>query len=293
MCIHRLPDPPIARQHQTAGLTHRPFFLALCLHRRLARTASDRIDIIDGLSGQPYTDLSEAGDPLRPVDRRLPLVLRFMDPLHFCIAVAPLAVYLLMLGYLNLRRRSFVTTGARDAAALGIGVMGFIVAGPMELFFPEGAASRFGAWVWLLLIIFYGLCVSLIVLLMRPRLVIYNISMEELRPILTKVALQLDSRSRWIGDSLLLPTLNVHLHAEPIEWLRNVQLSSGGNQQSFEGWKSLEVELEKALLLLTVRPNLIGIPMLILSAGFAISAAAWMLGDKPAVAAALENLLRK
>ena len=68
-----------------------------------------------------------------------------MDSLHFCIAVVPLAVYLLMMGLLNLRRRPFVTTGARDAATLGIGVIGFVIAGPMELFFPEGAASQFGA----------------------------------------------------------------------------------------------------------------------------------------------------
>ncbi|MEL7500304.1 MAG: hypothetical protein AAFN77_22095 [Planctomycetota bacterium] len=216
-----------------------------------------------------------------------------MDPLHFCIAIAPLSVYLLMVGYLNLRRRPFLTTGARDSAVVGIGLMGFVVAGPMELFFPEGAASRFGPWVWVLMLVFYGLCVSLIVLLMRPRLVIYNVSMEELRPILTKVATEIDSKSRWAGDSLLLPTLNVHLHAESVDWIRNVQLSSGGNQQSFEGWKKLETELEKALKRLSVRPNLIGAPMLLLSALFAIGAAAWMLGDQQSVATALENLLRK
>ena len=43
-----------------------------------------------------------------------------MDPLHFCIAIAPLAVYLLLLGVMNLRGRPFVTTGARDAAALAL-----------------------------------------------------------------------------------------------------------------------------------------------------------------------------
>ena len=47
-----------------------------------------------------------------------------MDPLHFCIAMVPLAVYLLMLGLLNLRRTPFVTSGARDAAAVGIGYLG-------------------------------------------------------------------------------------------------------------------------------------------------------------------------
>ena len=216
-----------------------------------------------------------------------------MDPLHFCIAIAPLSVYLLMLGFLNLRRRPFLTTGARDAGAVGIALMGFVVAGPMELFFPEGAASRFGPWVWVLMLVFYGLCVSLLVLLMRPRIVIYNISMEELKPILTRIANQIDPKSRWTADSLLLPSLNVHLHAESVDWLRNIQLSSGGNRQSFEGWKQLEVELEKALRKIKVRPNFAGVPLLLLSAAFAIGSAAWMLGDPDSVAAAMENLLRK
>ena len=215
-----------------------------------------------------------------------------MDPLRFCIAVAPLSVYLLILGILNLRRRPFLTTGARDVAALGIGVMGLIVAGPMELFFPEGAASRFGPWVWLLLAIFYGLCISLAVLLMRPRLVIYNVSMEELRPILTRTAQRLDPKSRWVGNALLMPDLGIHLHAEPVDWLRNIQLVSGGNQQSFEGWRQLEAELDRDLENLSVRPNYAGVPLLVISAAFAVTAAVWMLGDQQAVANALDDLLR-
>ncbi|MEM9940697.1 MAG: hypothetical protein AAF939_03830 [Planctomycetota bacterium] len=216
-----------------------------------------------------------------------------MSPLYFCIAIAPLSVYLLMLGFLNLRGKPFVTTGARDAAALGIGLVGFIVIGPMELFFPEGAASRFGAWVWLMLIIFYGLCISLVVLLMRSRIVIYNVSLEELRPILTSVAMDLDSKSRWIGDSLLIPSLNVHLHVEPVEWLRNVQLTAGGNQQSYEGWQKLESLLNQSLRPIKVGPNMVGIPLLLLSAAFALGTAIWMLNDQQAVAQALEDLLRK
>ena len=216
-----------------------------------------------------------------------------MDPLHFCIAVGPLAVYLLLLGVMNLRGRPLVTTGARDAAALGIGLVGFVIAGPMELFFPEGAASRFGGWVWLMLIVFYGLCVSLVVLLMRSRIVVYNISLEQLRPILTSVAMKLDKRSRWNGDSLIMPERRVHLHVEPVEALRNIQLTAGGNQQSFEGWQALEQELSVALKRISVGPNLIGIPFLIASAMLAIGTAAWMLNDQAAVAKALETLWRK
>ncbi len=216
-----------------------------------------------------------------------------MDPLHFCIAVAPLSVYLLLLGILNLRGRPFVTTGARDSAGLSIGVIGLMLVGPMKLFFPEAAASRFGAIVWLMLIIFYGLCVSLAVLLMRSRIVIYNISMEHLRPILTGVAMKLDKKSRWNGDSLWLPERKVHLHVEAVDWLKNIQLTGGGTQQSYEGWHLLEKELRAALRKIPITPNMTGIPMLLISGALALGAAIWMLNDQQAVAQALEELWRK
>lgn len=215
-----------------------------------------------------------------------------MDSLHFCIAIAPLAVYLLMLGLLNLRRRPFLTTGARDAATLGIGIIGFVIAGPMELFFPEGAASRFGPWVWLLLVIFYGLCVSLLVLLMKPRLVIYNMSMEEIRPILTKIAMELDPKSRWLDDALVIPRLKIHMHVEAVEWLRNVQMMAGGNHQSVEGWKRFERELAKTLHKIKVGPNVMGVPFLIGSAALALTAAFYMLQDPLSVVASLQDMLR-
>ena len=215
-----------------------------------------------------------------------------MDPLHFCIAVTPLAVYLLLLGYLNLRGKPFVTTGARDTAALAIGIAGFMLIGPMKLFYPEGAASRFGVTVWLMLIVFYGLCVSLVVLLMRARIVIYNISLEHLRPILTNVAMKLDKNSRWNGDSLWLPDQKVHLHIEPVEWLKNIQLTAGGNKQSHEGWHKLEQELNTALGQASVAPNIFGFPMLLASAALALFAAIWMLNDQQAVAQAFQEIWR-
>lgn len=214
-----------------------------------------------------------------------------MDPLHFCIAITPLSVYLLMLAYLNLRGRPFVTTGARDAGALAIGVCGLMIAGPMELFFPQGAASQFGAWVWLLLIVFYGLCISLLVLLMRTRIVIYNMTFEQLRPILSSISLRLDPNSRWAGDSLLIPDLSVHLHVESVAWLKNIQLTAGGNQQSYEGWQLLEKELVKSVGKIKVAPNLIGVGMLVISGVLAAGTSIWMLNDKLAVAQAFNEML--
>ena len=216
-----------------------------------------------------------------------------MDPLHFCIAAVPLAVYALMIGILNLSGRPFVTTGARDIAALGIGVGGLVVAGPMELFFPEGAAARFGPYVWLLLIIFYGLCVSLTVLLMRPRLVVYNINVEQLRPIITEIAMELDPNSRWTGDSLIIPKSGIHLQMEGIDWLRNVQLEATGNKQNFDGWSSLEKRLKQETRTQKVPPNTLGLLMMGIAGCLAVFSAGWMLFDREAVAQAFENMLRK
>ena len=193
-----------------------------------------------------------------------------MDPLHFCIAAVPLAVYLLLIGLLNLRRRPFVTSGARDAAAVGIGVCGLMIAGPMELFMPQAAAAQYGSLVWVMMLSFYGLIVSLTVLLMRVRIVVYNINAEQLRPILTKIALQFDKSSRWSGDGLLIPAKEIHLHLEPSLWNRSVQLTASGIAQGYEGWNELESELKKAVQTIESRPSLFGINLLVSSLALAL-----------------------
>ena len=88
-----------------------------------------------------------------------------MDPVPLAVASVPLALYLVSLGAINLRRRPFVATGALDIAALAAGLCGLVIVGPMNLFLPEAAAMRFGPLAWLLLLGFYGLCVLLYVLL--------------------------------------------------------------------------------------------------------------------------------
>lgn len=171
-----------------------------------------------------------------------------MDALHLCIALGPLATYLLLLGAVNLSSRPFLTTGGRDLAALAVAIAGFVAAGPMELFLPEWTAARIGGYaVWALMLGLYALLVTLLVLFLRPRLVIYNVMFEQLRPVLAEVVSRLDSDARWAGDSLVMPQLGVHLHLEPRTLARNVQLVASGPHQSYEGWRRLEMELASQL----------------------------------------------
>ena len=193
------------------------------------------------------------------------------DALHLSIALGPLAVYLLLVGMINLSKRPFLTTGARDVAAIGVAISGFIAAGPMELFLPEAAADRFGPYVWLLLLAFYGLCLTLLVLMMRPRLVIYNANPEQLHSILSEVINDLGAEARWAGDSLVVPQLGVNLHVEPFGAMRSAQLVAAGPRQSYTGWRRLELALSRKLkettaarnpqgyLLITIGTLLIGV----------------------------------
>ncbi len=170
-----------------------------------------------------------------------------MNPVHLAVAFGPLALYLLYLGVINLMRRPVVVTGAWNTAALGLAISGFVVVGPMGLFLPDAALIVFGAWVWLLLLAFYGLTVVLCVLLSRPRLVIFNLTGDQLRPILAEVVARLDGDVRWAGDSLLLPQLGMQFHLEHYSPMRNLSLVAIGNLQSFAGWQRLEKDLRTAL----------------------------------------------
>jgi hypothetical protein len=173
--------------------------------------------------------------------------MRSFDALHMAIAFIPLSTYLLVLGGINLSRRPMLTTGTRDSLALALGLAGLMVAGPMELFLPERAAQTFGGFVWILMLALYGLACVLVILMRRPRLVIYNISTAELRPVLERAIKEIDAEASWTEDVFVLPRSYVQLHMEYFPSLRNVTLVSVGPRQSWQGWRDLEAALAKTL----------------------------------------------
>jgi len=215
-----------------------------------------------------------------------------MDPFRLCLALGPVAIYVLLIAAINLFRRPFLVSGTRDAAALGLAVSGLVIVGPVELFFPVTASLRFGPFIWVLLIALYALSSVLLLLLLRPRLVIYNITKEELRPILAELVAELDAEARWAGDGLVLPSLGVQLHVEGLPTRRNVSLVASGPDQNHQGWRQLELALGAALSRLEVPRN--PQAMVLLSAGglLALSVILAIAWDPQAVAQSLFDLLR-
>lgn len=215
-----------------------------------------------------------------------------MDPLHFCIATIPITAYLLLIGWINLSTRPFVTTGVRDLAALAIAVVGFMIVGPMELFLPESVASLVGAWVWIPMLLLYALVTTLVLLLMKPRIVTYNISAEQLRPIAKEIIARLDPEARWAGDCVVAPKLGVQLAIDAYAGVRNVTLTSVGPDQDLDGWDRLKSQLQSTLSKERQSPNSLGIGYLMLSVMLTVAIIYTLLSGRQEIAQAFQDMMR-
>jgi hypothetical protein len=188
-----------------------------------------------------------------------------VDPFRFAIALVPVGSYALVLAWINIRRRPFLTSGGSDLTALGVALSGLMFIGPLELFRPDAATREFGNYIWVFLLLFYWLCLLLVVLLARPRLVVYNISMEELHPVVAEAAGRLDPEARWAGNHLTLPKLGVQLHLDSFDIMRNVSLVASGGRQNIDGWRRLARELSRSLAPIRVKRNPRAIGLLLVS----------------------------
>ena len=178
-----------------------------------------------------------------------------MDPVRVTIALGPLCVYLVLIGWLNLSKRPFVTSGARDILALSLALSGLVAIGPIELFMPERAAALMGAKIWLPLIMLYMLVASLISMVMKPRIVVYNVSSDEIRPIVGGVVSELDQDARWAGDSVFMPNMQIQFYLQTHPAMRNVQLVATNGEQNLTSWKNLESSLQQAMNNVSVSVN--------------------------------------
>lgn len=172
-----------------------------------------------------------------------------MGALHAAIAFGPLAVYCLMLGLIHRSGRAVVTTGTREIYAVGLAVCGFVVVGPLTLFIPDFIARQIGASLpstiaaWGFMLVGYSLLLSLIIFLIRPRVVVYNVSVDRIRDTLQQLIEHHQLEHEWAGRCLALPTLGIQLQIERGTSPRTVSLIATSGFQWRRGWRFLEQSL--------------------------------------------------
>jgi hypothetical protein len=216
-----------------------------------------------------------------------------MSSLQTAIAITPLSLYLLYWSAIRFWGRTKVISGIADAYLLGLGLSGFFLVGPLDLFLPEAAASRFGPYVWLLLLTLYFLVLSLFVLVDRPRIVIYNASTEQVRPLVAQVAQEVDKDTRWAGETCAMPQIQMQFHIAQSRWSRTVQLVAVGWRQNFVAWKSMELRLREELAPAVTRSlRVSGLALLSAAAALIFVAVYGIVRDYHQMAQALNDFLR-
>jgi hypothetical protein len=123
--------------------------------------------------------------------------------------------------------------------------------------------------------------------------VVYNVTSEQLYPLLEEVLAQHDKQFRWIGTTVVSHALGLQFYVEVYAPLKNVQLVASGSHQSLDSWHKLEVDLRKALRSAAGTPNPWGASLIsfgVLIAGMIT----WLLADDPSgVQQALNDMLRR
>ena len=227
-----------------------------------------------------------------------------MDPLRTSIALIPLVVYAVVLGLVNMNRRSVLTTGTFDTIALGLAITGFVVIGPLELFYPNSYLMHYGVFfffdishwvgigVWILLIMFYWLIVTWIAVSRRPRLVIYNLDARHLHRLLEQLLWSMDAGVRWAGETAVLPNLGIHFTIEANSRLRCIQLVSAGPCQDPLGWKLLRETIRNSLKQERSPLNPLAFGYFLVALGMLLLIFGELLGNQRQLHQALLDLLR-
>jgi hypothetical protein len=179
---------------------------------------------------------------------------RFQTLIAVGLAIVPLGLYLVGIGCLHLRRRPSLLQGSLDFALLAAGVAGLVLVGPLALLAPlaDGIPSVAGVPV---LLAGFLLLVAVAVLAMRPRLVIYNITLDQLRPVVAEVVAGLDASARWAGETAALPARGIQVHLDGRGSMRSVSVVAVGARTSPEGWTEFSRRLRQAVGRLRVRSS--------------------------------------
>lgn len=188
------------------------------------------------------------------------------------LALLPLGGYLLLLGWLHLRRRPSAVSGGLDVVALAAGLSGLVLAGPLALLQPAVGTA---VWAALMMLGALVLIVAGGLLATRPRLVIYNVTVEQLRPVMAEVVGRLDGSARWAGESVVMPARGLQVLMDGRGLARCVSVVAVGTRASPEGWSEFARQLRRGARGLRVRRNPWGAAFAAVGAVCIAGAVAW------------------
>lgn len=204
-----------------------------------------------------------------------------LDAIPLWAALVPLGCYMLLLGVAHAARRPVAWSGTWDALLLGASVTGVVLVGPVALLQP---ATGHSAWNAVLLLLVAGLLMAVGMLVARPRLVIYNITVDQMRPLVADVVGRLDPAARWAGTTAALPTRRFEVRIDGHGPMRSVTLVAAGDRPGAEGWGEFCGRLRQSLRGMRVRSSPWAAVFLSLGIGILATAGWWAVTSWPSAA---------
>jgi hypothetical protein len=165
-------------------------------------------------------------------------------------ALVPLAAYFAILAVWHGRRRPVAISGHLDAVALACGLAGLVIAGPLAVVQPAAGVS---AWTSVALLVGFVLLVGFALLAARPRLVIYNVGIDQLRPVVAEIAAAVDPAVRWAGETAALPGRGLQVQLDDRGLGRTVSVVAIGGRAAAEAWPEFSRRMRRAVRTLQVR----------------------------------------
>lgn len=159
-------------------------------------------------------------------------------------ALIPFAAYMAAIGWLHSRRRPVALSGPFDAVLLAAGLSGLVVIGPLAVVQPALGTSP---WAAAMLLLVFAIVVACGILAARPRLVVYNVSLDQIRPLVAEVVASIDQAARWAGETVALPGRELQVHMDGRGIARTVSLVAVGSRTSAESWAEFSRRMRRAV----------------------------------------------
>lgn len=203
------------------------------------------------------------------------------DALRIGTVVLPVAVYFLLLGLLNSRRRPQLLSARQDAALLTVALL------PL-LFAPLTALLGGTGWV-------LGACLAIAAATVaclaphRDAWVLYNLSADQARDLCHQSLLALDIRTQSTPEGLRSEDDRLRLDLSGFWLLRNVSLRmNGANRQLAERF---EEELTRRLRRIDTDPHPMAVSLLLVSTVMIVGPLALVVDRVPEIVRLLGDLL--
>lgn len=177
-------------------------------------------------------------------------------------------------------------------ALLGLAMLGLVLVGPSQLFFPVAAFNLLGPAVWFLITLLYFFIVLFVILNSRPRLVVFGLAPDALANKVKESLDELNIESTWMGLTFAAPGIRVD---GTIEQAGNGDLSqivATRSNQDVIGWMTLERALAIKLKLIPIEPRSTGTVWIALGLAALVALGLQIYSNPTAVADGMKELLR-